>query len=39
MRAQLSLKKESGGKQPTSLKGVLLLNGSDAYNVDLPLKK
>jgi len=39
MRAQLSLKKESGSKQPTSLKGVLLLNGSDAYNVDLPLKK
>ncbi len=39
MRAQLAIKKESGSKQPSSLKGVLLLNGSDAYNVDLPLKK
>lgn len=38
-RAQLSLKKDAGAEKATTLKGVLVINGSDAYNVNLPLKK
>ncbi len=36
-RAQLSLKKDLTGPKPARLKGVLVLNKTDAYNVDLPL--
>jgi len=39
MRAQLALKKDMSGKPADRLRGVLVLNGADAYNVDLPLKK
>jgi DsbC/DsbD-like thiol-disulfide interchange protein len=39
MRAQLTLKKDAGAKATDVLKGVLLLNGSDAYNIDLPVRK
>lgn len=39
MRAQLALKKDTGGNAPDRLKGVLVVNGTDAYNIDLPLKK
>jgi thiol:disulfide interchange protein DsbD len=39
MRAQLALKKDEGAGKANSLKGVLVINGSDAYAIDLPLKK
>ncbi len=38
MRAQLALDKVAGAKRPAALKGVLVLNGADAYNVNLPIK-
>lgn len=37
-RAQLILKKDEGASKVSSLKGVLVINGTDAYNVDLPFK-
>ena len=38
MRAQLALDKVNGAKKPAALKGVLVLNGAEAYNVNLPIK-
>jgi DsbC/DsbD-like thiol-disulfide interchange protein len=37
-RAQLVLKKDEGANKVSSLKGVLVINDTDAYNVDLPFK-
>jgi DsbC/DsbD-like thiol-disulfide interchange protein len=37
-RAQLSLKKDASAPKPKMLKGVLVLNGTDAYTVNLPVK-
>ncbi len=39
VRAQLALTKADGASKATALKGVLVLNGTDAYAVNLPLKK
>lgn len=38
VRAQLALDKVDGAKKPTTLKGVLVLNGTDAYAISLPVK-
>jgi DsbC/DsbD-like thiol-disulfide interchange protein len=35
---QLSLKKVAGSQSVKSLKGVLVVNDSDAYNIDVPIK-
>ncbi len=38
VRAQLALDKVTGVKKPAILKGVLVLDGAEAYNVNLPIK-
>lgn len=38
VRAQIALDRVKGVKKPAALKGVLVLNGADAYNVNLPIK-
>jgi DsbC/DsbD-like thiol-disulfide interchange protein len=38
VRAQLALDRAKGTKKPATLKGVLVLNGAEAYNVNLPIK-
>ena len=38
VRAQLALDRVTGAKKPAALKGVLILNGAEAYNVNLPIK-
>ena len=38
MRAQIALDRFKGVKKPAALKGVLVLNGAEAYNVNLPIK-
>ena len=37
--AQLALKKDTAAAKTESLKGVLVLNGSDVYAVDIPFKR
>ncbi len=37
-RAQLGLKRDASGPKPKMLKGVLVLDGKDAYTVNLPVK-
>lgn len=39
MRAQLALPKDTGAAAAKSLKGVLVVNGTDAYAVDIPIKR
>jgi len=38
VRAQLALDRVKGVKKPAALKGVMVLNGAEAYNVNLPIK-
>lgn len=38
VRAQLALDRVRGVKKPAALKGVLVLDGADAYTVNLPIK-
>jgi thiol:disulfide interchange protein DsbD len=39
MRAQLALQKDSGAARTQALKGVLVLNGTDAYAINIPIIK